>query len=68
MILSSTSGANTPKKSTTQSRYQKVRKRIDELYATKVEGIRLDYDGILEKVAEEFDYSLLTVKRIVKRA
>lgn len=51
---------------TTASRHRKVEENFNRLYNTKVEGIPLDYDGIIAKLAADLDYSQKRIKQILK--
>ena len=58
------------KKKTTQSRHEKVNKAFDKWHDTK-ETIRgksirkYHYDFCVAKVADEFDYSVDTIRKII---
>jgi len=50
-----------------EKRYLKVQKRFSELCSQKVDGMSFDYEDIVKKVADEYDYSPRTVKDILKK-
>ena len=54
------------RKNNTDKRHNLVRQKVNEYYAQTIDGIRLDLDSVLRKVADDFGYSELTVKRIMK--
>ena len=57
----------TPTRSTrTTSRHEKVRASFNKFSAVRIKGMKFDYDSIIQKVADENDYSTETVKRILK--
>lgn len=62
----STLSASEKRKINTQKRYQIIRDKFDQVYSQTVDGIRLDYDGVIRKVAEVSGYSEFMVKKILK--
>ncbi len=56
------------KKNNTQKRHQMVREKVNEVYAQKVDGLRLDLDDVIARVADNFGYSTRTVRNIIKAA
>lgn len=54
------------RKENTQKRYAVVKQKVNELYSQTLHGIRLDYDGVIKKVAEDYGYSERTLKNILK--
>jgi len=54
------------KRHNTALRYKIISQRVNQLYAQRLDGIRLDYDAILELVAADFGFSVKTVKRALK--
>lgn len=55
-----------PLRSTTLKRYDLINNRFNELYEKTIEGIRLDKDQIIKKIADETGYSVSYVNKIVK--
>lgn len=51
------------RKRNTQTRYEKVRNKVNELYNEK----RLRYDDVIKKVAEDFVMSERTIRNILKK-
>lgn len=49
-----------------EKRYEKVRARFNELCGQRIEGMKLDHDDIITKLADEFDYAESTIKSILK--
>lgn len=56
------------KRKNTSFRYTIISKKVNEYYAQRIDGIRLDYDAVIEKVASDFGFSTKTVKRALKTA
>lgn len=55
-----------PIRPTTQRRYALINERFNELYEMKIEGMRLNKDDIIKKIADETGYSVVYVTKIVK--
>lgn len=56
------------RKANTARRHQLIRDRIDKIYAQRIEGIPLDYDRVIDRVASEYGLASTTVKEILKSA
>ncbi len=54
-------------KSQTKRRHDAVRARFSELNSLRVEGLKPSYESILERLSEEFFYTVQTVQNILKR-
>lgn len=54
------------RKTNTANRHQLIRSRVNETYSRTVDGVRLDYDSVLAKVAADFGISPRTVRNILK--
>jgi AraC-like DNA-binding protein len=55
------------RRANTRRRHEAIRRRVDEMCAMRFEGIRLNYDDVVAKVANEFGYSPSMVCRILKK-
>jgi len=51
----------------TQRRNEAIHKRFSELYETRIDGMRLSVDSIIEKLANEFYLSIKTVEKILRK-
>lgn len=56
------------KRKNTCFRYIIISKKVNEYYAQRIDGIRLDYDAVIQKVAADFGFSTKTIKRALKTA
>lgn len=54
------------RRSNTEKRYAIIRDRVNEVYSQKVNGIRLDFDDVIDHVAKEFGFSQKTIRNILK--
>ncbi len=55
------------RKENTLQRYQIIKQDFNDIYSTRVDGIKLDLDGVIDRVAEKHGYSAETVKKILKK-
>jgi hypothetical protein len=49
-----------------QKRYRIICERFDKLYNFSHEGIKLDFDAIVNKIAEEMGFSPRTIRRALR--
>lgn len=49
-----------------RKRHENLKAKVNELYSQTIDGLRLDIDGIIEKVAKDNGYSPRRVKEILK--
>ena len=54
------------KRINTQRRHSRIREKFNEFYNLRIEGMRPDYDDVLQKTADYFFISERTVKNILK--
>lgn len=62
-----TERAAATRKENTSRRNQIILQDFNEIYAQKIDGIKLDFDGVLDKVAERHGYSRETIRKILKQ-
>lgn len=51
----------------TQRRYSIIKIKFNEIYSQKVNGMRLNYDDVIEKVSQEVGFRPRTIKDILKK-
>ena len=56
----------TTMKDITRRRHLAVKQRFDSLNAMRIEGMRLSYTSMLEKLSDEFFYCIQTIESILK--
>lgn len=47
-------------------RYRRIQERFNEIYSFKYEGVKLDFNGVVEKVAYEFGVEPATIQKALK--